>query len=320
MQQLGDDIIEEINVHPDDYHKFIWIPHRPVVKTEANTTTKIRPVINCSLKVNKAPSLNETTYAGVNLMKDIVKLSIYFRSNKFTMLNNFKQTFLQIRLAKEADKNRFCFFMRVGNRLVTYRYKTIIFGFNTSPFILNYALKHHAEKYTSDEFSKILRENMYVDNMLVTSNNLEFLKEVYQETQKKLKEGGFTQRSWNSNSKELQSVMTNQGNLASHGNSYEKVLGMKYMLEFDTLQESTGPEYVSTCLHGAVNLVPKQDLQNAETRPSQYTQGHSKTFPQGHCKQECNTGTPAPRETGLVTGFGWPHGTRKTTWFSLGRC
>ena len=81
-QQLTNDIIEEINVHPEDYHKFIWIPHCPVIKTEANTTTKIHPVLNCSLNTNKAPSLNEAVYAGVNLMKYIVKLSIYFRSNK----------------------------------------------------------------------------------------------------------------------------------------------------------------------------------------------------------------------------------------------
>ena len=72
--------------------------------------------------------------------------------------------------------------------------------------------------------------------MLVTSNNLNFLKEVYTETQNRLEEDGFTLRSWNSNSKELQSITTNQGTIASHGNSYEKVIGMKYMLEFDSLQ------------------------------------------------------------------------------------
>ena len=237
-QQLSDGIIEEIDVHPDDYHKYIWIPHRPVIKSEHNTTTKIRPVFNCSLKTNKAPSLNEAAYAGINLMKDIVKLSIYFRSNKYTMLSDIKQAFLQIRLAKEADKNRFCFFMLVGDRLVTYHYKTIIFGFNASPFILNYVLKHHAEKYVEDEFSKILKENLYVDNMLVTSNSLDFLKKVYCETQNRLEEGGFTLRSWNSNSEELQSIMTDQNNLATHGNSYEKVLGMKYMLDFDSLHVS----------------------------------------------------------------------------------
>ena len=125
-----------------------------------------------------------------------------------------------------------------GDRLVTYRYKTIIFGFNASLFILNYVLKYHAEKYADDEFSKILKENLYADNRLVTSNNLNFLKEVYTETQNRLEEGGFTLRSWNSNSKELQFIVTSQGNIASHGNSFEKVLGMKYMSEFDFLQVS----------------------------------------------------------------------------------
>ena len=133
-QQLADDIIEKINVHPDDYHKFIWITHRPVIKTEANTNTKIRPVFNCSLKTNKAPSLSEGAYAGVNLMEDIVKLFIYFRSNKYTMLSDIKQTFLHIRLARETDKNRFYFFMHDGNRLITYRCKIIIFGFNAIIF------------------------------------------------------------------------------------------------------------------------------------------------------------------------------------------
>ena len=79
-QQLADDIIEEIDVHPDDYHKFIWIPRHPVKKADTNMTTKIRPLFNCSLKTNMVPSLNEAAYAGVNLMKYIVKLSIYFSS------------------------------------------------------------------------------------------------------------------------------------------------------------------------------------------------------------------------------------------------
>ena len=36
--------------------------------------------------------------------------------------------------------------------------------------------------------------------------------------------------------KSYMSIMTDQGNIAPHGNSYEKILGMKYMLEFDSLQ------------------------------------------------------------------------------------
>ena len=110
------------------------------------------------------------------------------------MLSDINQAFLQIRLANETDKNHFCFSMRDGDRLVTYRYKTIIFGFNASPFILNYVLKYHAEKYTEDEFSRILKQNLYLD-MLVTRNDINFLKKVYTETQHRLEEGGFTLRS-----------------------------------------------------------------------------------------------------------------------------
>ena len=101
------------------------------------------------------------------------------------MLSDIKEAFLQIKSAIETDNNRFCFFMHDEGRLVTYRYKTIIFGFNVSPFILNYVLKYHAEKY-DDEFSKILKENMYVGNMLVTNNNLNFLKYFCTETQHRL--------------------------------------------------------------------------------------------------------------------------------------
>ena len=79
-------------------------------------------------------------------MKDIVKLSIYFRPNKYTMLSDVKQAFLQIRLSREIDKNRFCFVMSDGDRLVTHRYETIIFGFNASPFILNYCFKVQCRK------------------------------------------------------------------------------------------------------------------------------------------------------------------------------
>ena len=90
-----------------------------------------------------APSLNEAAYAGVNLMGDIVKLSLYFRSNDKVLLGDIKQPFLQTRLSKE-DKDRFCFFMKEGGELVT------------SPFILSYVIKHHEDSFSDDEFSRIL--------------------------------------------------------------------------------------------------------------------------------------------------------------------
>ena len=58
-QKLEEGNLEEIDVSPEDYHHYIFIPHRPVIKEDLRVTTQIRPVLNCSLKVGGAPSLNQ---------------------------------------------------------------------------------------------------------------------------------------------------------------------------------------------------------------------------------------------------------------------
>ena len=74
------------------------------------------------------------------------------------MLSDIKQAFLQIRLASETDKNRFCFLcvMETDWSLTV----TKLSSSASMPFILNYVLKYHADKYAEDEFSKILKENL----------------------------------------------------------------------------------------------------------------------------------------------------------------
>ena len=54
----------------------------------------------------------------------------------------------------------------------TYRYKSIVFGYTSSPFILNFVMKHHAETFPNDKCKEILANNFYVDNLLITGNIL----------------------------------------------------------------------------------------------------------------------------------------------------
>ena len=70
--QLARGIISEIlldQINPSDC---IWIPHRPVVKTDPLTTMKVRPVFNCSLKVRGKPSLNEAAFPGIDIMAKLL--------------------------------------------------------------------------------------------------------------------------------------------------------------------------------------------------------------------------------------------------------
>ena len=73
FEQLNHNIIEEFDCVPKDFSKYIWLPHRPVYKDEDQSTSKIRPVFNCSLKTRKdKPSLNEASYSGVNIMQNML--------------------------------------------------------------------------------------------------------------------------------------------------------------------------------------------------------------------------------------------------------
>ena len=118
-----------------------------------------------------------------------------FRSNQYVMTNDVKQAFLMIKLKKEEDQNRFCFFWKRGNKLVTYRFKSIVFGFTSSPFILHYVMQHHANTFPYDKISQVLSNNLYVDNLIVTGNDLSDLHSTYQETFNRMKAGGFILRS-----------------------------------------------------------------------------------------------------------------------------
>ena len=85
-QQGREGIIERIEVSPDKFSKYIWIPHRPVIKMDEQSTTKIRPVFNCSLKTRGSCSLNEASHPGIKLINDMLNLLLLFRTNKYVLL------------------------------------------------------------------------------------------------------------------------------------------------------------------------------------------------------------------------------------------
>ena len=87
--------------------------------------------------------------------------------------------FCRFNLSPSMTAISFVFILRRGNRLACYRYKTLIFGFNSSPFILNYVLKHLADKYPPDACSRMMKENLFVDNLVKTSNDINFLSNLY---------------------------------------------------------------------------------------------------------------------------------------------
>ena len=186
-QQEALGIIEPVNQKMPDQ---IWIPHRPVIRNESNVMTKIRPVFNCSLTMGKAPSSNEAAFPGIDLMNNLLSLLLYFRSNFYVLLSDIAKAFLHISLASEEDKNSFCFFRKINGKFVPYRYRTIIFGFVSSPLILNYVIQYFLSAHSSDNVSSLIRDKFYVDNLILTCNNDVMLPQYLDSIRRLMLEGG----------------------------------------------------------------------------------------------------------------------------------
>ena len=236
QQQLNDDIIEPIDLNKISYEDHVWIPHRPVIKQQDNVTTKLRIVLNCSLKIGNSPSLNEAAYPGIDLLSNMMELLIKIRNNKYFVMSDIKQAFLMIKIKTESDRNKFSILWKdTEGNLVGYRYKSIVFGFISSPFILNHVIKYHISKYDCDHVFQILDENLYVDNLFFTGSNNEFLSDLYTQTYERMKDGGFELRSWVTNNPRLSEQIAEDGSGTSHSQQYEKVLGYKYLPQSDEM-------------------------------------------------------------------------------------
>ena len=127
--QLARGIISEISIDQINPSECIWIPHRPVVKTDPLTTTMVRPMFNCSLKVRGKPFLNEAAFPSIDIMAKLLDLLNYFRTNRYTLLADIQKAFLNIYLKLQEDRNRFSFVVFPNGSYHYYQSQTIIFGF-----------------------------------------------------------------------------------------------------------------------------------------------------------------------------------------------
>ena len=165
----------------------------------------------------------------------MLDLILLFKANKYVLLGDLRKAFLMVRLKSLRDKNRFCFFLRVNNQIRCYRFNTIIFGFCSSPFILNYVIKHIAESFPPDSCTEMIRSNFFVDNLVKTSNDAEELTWLYNQCAERMDGAHFELRSYNTNNDHLKLLMQKDGRFITHGCDKDKVLGYSYSSELDTM-------------------------------------------------------------------------------------
>ncbi|GFX73255.1 integrase catalytic domain-containing protein [Trichonephila clavipes] len=264
---LNQGIIEKVNDTEINVHKpMYYLPHQ-AIKKEGRVTTSTRIVFDAASHQANELSLNDCLWPGPNLNPNLLDVLINFRLNRVAISSDIRQAFLQICLAdKHKDFVRFLWTdsnPRIGEKLTlqVYRFNRVIFGVNSSPFLLAATIKYHIEKY--NEIHPITVQHldsfMYVDDWITGQDTREEALFMSRHAKNIMKEAGMEMRKWISNDTVLMAQWAAEG-FDTHpmdasirlGTNKTKVLGMawqtlddcltldtKGLLEFVSINENT---------------------------------------------------------------------------------
>ena len=225
--QLKEGIIEEVTSDMvTDKEKQFFIPHKMVVKAEAETT-KNRIVYDASAKASDhSSSLNDCLETGPKLQNQIWDILVNNRFKPVTITADLKQAFLQIWI-READRNflQFHWIKDVYTQEIkVFRFTRALFGLVQSPFILGATIKHHLQKMREkypDVTSEIERE-LYVDDLIHGEYTVEKGKRFKPVACDIFKDANFVLHKWHSNVPELEEVSNEEVNSERDEKSYAK--------------------------------------------------------------------------------------------------
>ena len=172
--QHHEDFIEIVTDSTANQKQSHYLPHHAVLKDSA--TTPLRIVHNCSQRgVNGEKSLNDFLYTGPNLLPELAQILMRFRLDKIAIVADIRKAFLNVGL--HIDDRDFTRFLWVDNpsdprsKIVTYRFKNVLFGSCCSQFLLNAVVKYHLHNIVQDDITRELERNIYVDNIIYTAND-----------------------------------------------------------------------------------------------------------------------------------------------------
>lgn len=207
QEQIQEDIVEVVPAHERKTSKLThYIPHHAVVDLEK--TTPVRIVYDASSKLRGYDSLNDSILKGTKWTEDLVSSLLRFRKDRFAVTADIKRAFHQILIhPDERDVMRFLWVKDINAPLTeeniqVFRFKRMAFGVIASPFLLYAVLQYHFTNNPTEE-NKILAQEMYADNLVVSlPPNIDPLR-FYQNTRESFNQMSMDMGKWATNDTRL---------------------------------------------------------------------------------------------------------------------
>jgi len=186
--------------------------------------------------------LNDLLVNDLNLMNPLIDTVNNLRSYLYAFSTDISGFFHNV-LVDERDRQCFRFYWYWDRAMTLLRmliFLAFIFGSSCSPTVTCYTMRRHSERM-ADKYSKIVCEIMrrfiYVDDLSGGSNTKQGCKQIADELEQAMKEGGFALSKW-----KFSHASIDPSRETEDRNKEQKVLGIAWDMEKDTLSVAIDEE------------------------------------------------------------------------------
>ncbi|XP_041986154.1 uncharacterized protein LOC121738266 [Aricia agestis] len=163
-----------VNNNTLNSNQYYVIPHHAVVRGD-KLTTKVRMVLNASMKTSSGISLNDILHTGRNLQSDLFRIILNFRLFPVAVSADIRQMFLQVTV-KESFRQyqRILYRFNSNEPIQLYQFNRVTFGMTCSPYLAMRVIR----QLMNDERSRfpiavaaLEKDAIYTDDVALSFRN-----------------------------------------------------------------------------------------------------------------------------------------------------
>ena len=186
-------------VPENEHSKSKWfLPHFPVMRFDKDTT-KIRIVFDASAKC-QGTSLNDAIHQGPKLQRDLFDVLLRFRRFPVAIVCDIAEMYLRIGISHEDQPYHRFLWRGIDQSRVpdVYEFNRVVFGMNSSPFLAQFVLQHHAKNHRSDFplASETIDKSTYMDDSMDSVHSEIQGIQLYHQLSVLLSKAGMHARKW----------------------------------------------------------------------------------------------------------------------------
>ncbi|XP_008214147.2 uncharacterized protein LOC103317564 [Nasonia vitripennis] len=215
-----------------------YLPHHGVPKLDS-LTTMLRVVFNASVTPSDGGcSLNDCLLVGPTIQDDLITLLLRFRTHTYVILADIEKMYRQF-LVRDSDRKYQKILWFVNDEIREFVLNTVTFGVAAAPFLAIRCL-HQLADDEQERFplaAKILKRDMYVDNMLTGTNSVEEARSICTQMTQVLRTAGMNMRQWAANDPNILSDIESKNldaNFDLSNDNTLKTLGIRWRAKTDS--------------------------------------------------------------------------------------